>query len=231
MKPALSMLVVAASELWLASIAPEWAGWFLAWAGASTGWVGLAYALGRPALLGKQHAPRLAGVALWPFFAFARGVARAAQYAGLAERAEVAPGLWVGAWPRPGPSPFAHLDLTAELPRRAEPLAYRSLPMLDGAAPTPEAWEEAVAQVLEWRRSGLPVLVHCAYGHGRSVAVVVGVLVREGIEPDAESAHARVLRVRPGARMAAAQRALVWSRLDRPPAPDGAVSREVPRCS
>lgn len=224
MKPALTMLLVAAGEVWLASVTPAWAGWFLLWAGASTGWVGLAYALGRPELLGKQHAPRLAGVALWPFLAFARGVARAAQRAGLAERAEVAPGLWVGAWPRPGPSPFAHLDLTAELPRRAEPLAYRALPMLDGAAPAPETWEEAVRQVLAWRRSGMPVLVHCAYGHGRSVAVVVGVLVREGLEPDVESAHARVLRVRPRARMAAAQRALVWSRLGQSRAPEGTVS-------
>lgn len=207
------MFVVAAGEAWLAWVTPPWVGWFFAWAALSTAWVGVAYLLRRPELLGKRRGTRVAAVALWPFLVFARGVAELAQRAGLPERAEVAPGLWVGGWPRAGPSPYAMLDLTAELPVRATPRAYRLVPMLDGAAPDAEAWETAVAQAVEWRREGLPVLVHCAYGHGRSVAVVIGVLVREGLEPDLQAAHARVLAVRPGARMVAAQREFLRKQL------------------
>lgn len=209
MSPFLPILVVGGGELWLATLLPEWIGWFWGWAGASTTWAGVAYAVNRPGLLGKTHAPRLAAALLWPYLAFSRGVARAARKGGLVERVEVAPGLWVGAWPSRGDCRLAHLDLTAELPRRANPARYRNIPMLDGAAPDPAAYHAAVEQVLAWRAEGLEVLVHCAYGHGRSVAVVVGALVRAGIEPDVARAHARVLAVRPRARMSAPQRALV----------------------
>jgi protein-tyrosine phosphatase len=59
------------------------------------------------------------------------------------------------------------------------------------------------------------VLVHCAYGHGRSVAVAIAAMVEEGLAGTWEEAHARVLAVRPLARMTAAQRRLVARMVDR----------------
>lgn len=209
MKPFAPILVAAATELWLATQLPLAVAWLPGWAGLATGWVAMAYAFNAPALLGKLTAPRTAGLLLLPVQLTAQGAARLARRFGVTERVEVVPGLWVGAWPRSGPSPLAHVDLTAELPRRVQPAAWRCVPMLDGAAPHLDAWQAAVDQALAWRREGRDVLVHCAYGQGRSVAVVLGVLVAEGHFPDLETAYSHVRSVRPRARLTAAQRQLV----------------------
>lgn len=209
MTPALPFFVVGLGELSAAWLLPAWAGWLAAWAGAATSWVGVAYLARRPAWLGKHAAPRLSFLALLPFHLVARGSAALAPRWLGPVRIEIAPGLWVGGWPRRGAPGFAQLDLTAELPRRGEALRYACVPMLDGAPPEPEAFRAAVAQVLVWRAEGLPVLVHCAYGHGRSVAVLVAAMVEAGLHDTWEEAHARVLAVRPRARMTPAQRQAV----------------------
>lgn len=205
--PFLPFAVVGATELYAATLVPTWAAWAFAWAGGATSWVALAYALRRPGLLGKGHA--VARVALLPFLLTARGAARVAKRHMRAWKVELVPGLWVGGWPHRGAPDLAQLDLTAELPRRGGALRYRNVPMLDGAPPEPGAWREAVDLALAWRREGLPVLVHCAYGHGRSVAVCIGVLVAEGRFTTWEAAHAHVLTLRPRARMTEAQRRMV----------------------
>ena len=222
--PALPFLVVAGLELGVAPLLPGWLAWAPAWAGAATAWVGLAYLLRRPGWLGKGRA--LAQLALLPFALTARGAARAGAHT-MRDRwkVELIPGLWVGGWPRRGAPGLAQLDLTAELPRRGDAVRYRCVPMLDGAPPEPDAWKEAVDQAVAWRAEGLPVLVHCAYGHGRSVAVCLGVLVAEGRFPTWEAAHAHVLGLRPRATMTAAQRERVATlagglRLAAPPAVD-----------
>jgi hypothetical protein len=207
--PFLPFLFVGGSELWLATIVPAWAAWLFAWAGAGTTWVSLAYLAGRPGWLGKEAAPRVSFWALLPFHLVARGTARVGTRLIPQSRVEIAPGLWVGGWPRGGAPGMAQLDLTAELPRRGTALRYRCVPMLDGAPPDPAHWRAAVEQARTWRAEGLPVLVHCAYGHGRSVAVCIGVLVAEGLASSWEDAHARVLRVRPRAVMTPAQRRMV----------------------
>ncbi len=207
--PFLPFLIVGGTELFLASLVPTWAAWLFVWAGSATTWVSAAYLLRRPGMLGKQAAPTLAFWALLPFLLTARGSAFVGLRAMAAWKVELAPGLWVGGWPRKGAPGHAQLDLTAELPRRGDALRYRNIPMLDGAPPSPEAWQEAVEQAVAWRREGLPVLVHCAYGHGRSVAVCIGVMVAEGLAPTWEEAHARVLAVRPRARMTEAQRRML----------------------
>lgn len=191
------------AELWLATQLPWWAAWFFAWAGFSTGVVALAYGFQRPDWLLKDKPVRHI---LWPYLLFARGVARQVQRMGLVERQEIVPGLWVGGWPRSGAPGFAQLDLTAEMPRRGEAVAYRCVPMLDGAAPREPDWRIAVDQAVAWRKEGHTVLVHCAYGHGRSVAVVIGVLLAEGIVQTPDEAQAIVQKVRPRARMSPAQR-------------------------
>jgi hypothetical protein len=214
--PFLPFLIVGLGELWLASLLPTWLGWLPAWAGVGTTWVSVAYLLGRPGMLGKGS--RLAFWLLLPFALTARGAARAGVNAMREWKIEVVPGLWVGGWPMHGVPELAQLDLTAELPRRGAALRYRNIPMLDGAPAAPEAYRAAVAQACAWRAEGLPVLVHCAYGHGRSVAVCVGVMVAEGLAPTWQEAHARVLALRPRARMTAAQRAMVAELVPSPPA-------------
>ncbi|MDP2316773.1 MAG: hypothetical protein Q8P41_28015 [Pseudomonadota bacterium] len=219
MTPFLPFLVVGLGELGIASMLPLWAAWAFVWAGGATSWVSLAYVLGRPGMLGKQAAPRLSFVILLPFFLTARGAARVARRTMSAWKVELAPGLWVGGWPTRGVPDLAQLDLTAELPRRGEALRYRCLPMLDGAPASTDSWRAAVDQAVAWRAEGLPVLVHCAYGHGRSVAVCIGVMVAEGLAPTWEAAHQRVLAVRPRARMTPAQRAALAVAVATLPAP------------
>jgi len=200
---ALPLIVVALGELGAAWLLPAWVGWFAAWCGLATLYVAIAYVLQRPGMLAKGSPLRWL---LAPYLWFSASVATSAQRLGLVERQEIVPGLWVGGWPRRGAPDLHQLDLTAELPRRGEASAYRNIPMLDGDAPRPHDWEAAVAQALAWRAEGRPVLVHCAYGHGRSVAVVIGVLVREGHAADSTEGMELVNRVRPSARMSPPQR-------------------------
>ena len=111
----------------------------------------------------------------------------------------------------------AVLDLAAELgaasPRPAAP-RYRSLPVLDGAAPAEAELRSAVA----WVRSqsgGGPVYVHSALGHGRSACIVVACLLSDGAVRTAAEGAALLRSLRPGVRLSAAQfRAL--RRLERP---------------
>ncbi len=193
---------------------PLWIGWLPAWLALVAGWVALVYGVERPRLLGKVDAPGIAGVLLYPLLGSARMLV-GRPGAGRAGRSEVAPGLWVGGWPAAGPDSLAHLDCTAELPRRAEPRAYRCVPMLDGTAMSPEALHEAVEQVMRWRAEGLPVLVHCAYGQGRSVAVTAAVMVRSGLAPTLDDALDQIRALRPRARLVRGQRAVVEAELAR----------------
>lgn len=209
----LPFFIIGFGELWLSANVPVYAAVPLAWAGFATSWVGVAYTVRKPAWLGKHHP---AGIGILPFSLFARGVAAVTQRLGLRERVEIIPGLWVGGWPRRGAPELAQLDLTAELPRRGEALRYACVAMLDGAQADDSTYETAVETALAWRREGIPVLIHCAYGHGRSVAVLIGVMVREGSAADWKEAHAKVLSVRPGARMTPGQRVMV-ARLARGP--------------
>lgn len=215
MHQAVPILVVAGLELWLAAALPWWAAWLVGWIGLSSLTAGLAYVANRPGALGKHNA--LLRVWMAPYLRFSRLVAATAQRIGHTERHEVAPGLWVGGWPRAGAAGLAQLDLTAELPRRGAALDYANVPMLDGRGMTPAAFARAMAVALEWRAAGHPVLVHCAYGHGRSVSVACALLVAEGIDPDLDAAEARVRALRPKAGIRAHQRPVVegWLRQHR----------------
>ena len=207
LRPAVSFGAVGALEA-VAAASPSfgWARPLFAWAAVGTLWVAGAYLLNRPAMLGKGRLLSLA--LLLPFHAVSRGVARIARRNGLsAPPDEIVPGLFVGGWPRAGAADMAQLDCTAELPRRGTARRYACFPMLDGGRPPDAAWHDAVAQAVAWRREGLPVLVHCAYGHGRSVSVVIGVLLAEGRFARWEDAYAHVRALRPRARLSRDQRA------------------------
>ena len=71
-----------------------------------------------------------------------------------------------------------HVDLTAEFVEpsglRGSP-AYRSFPILDGSAPTPEDLRQAVASLRPGR-----TFVHCAQGHGRAGLFALAVLLSSG---------------------------------------------------
>ncbi len=183
----------------------------LLWAGLATMWVALAYATDRPGLLGKSRGllPLLG-----PFLLLAILVARVARRVGVTERSEVVPGLFVGGWPSPESDTLFQLDCTSELPRRGRALAYVSEPMLDGLPVRPEVLRRAIQQVQAWRLAGQPVLVHCAFGHGRSVAVVAAILVLEGHSTSLGDAFVRIRLLRPGARLSRAQVRAVAQALD-----------------
>lgn len=194
------------TEIFVATLLPFWlAPWFI-WAGLGTLWVSFAYWVQNPRLLGKQDVPRFSLVALFPYHLAAQGSARVAAKLMRQTQVALVPGLWVGGWPYRGAAEYAQLDLTAELPRRGTALRYACFPMLDGAPAHQAHYLAALHQALQWRDEGLPVLVHCAYGHGRSVAVCIGILVVEGHAPNWKAAHQLVLRLRPRARMTSRQR-------------------------
>lgn len=96
------------------------------------------------------------------------------------------------------------VDLTAEFP---EPLAirslesYRSFPILDGAAPAPEALWAAVANLRPGR-----TFVHCAQGHGRAALFALAFLLRTRVAHDVEDGLRKLSTVRPGVRLSREQR-------------------------
>ena len=95
------------------------------------------------------------------------------------------------------------LDLAAEFaetPALRSLPGYRSLPVLDGAAPSGGQVREAV----EWLRAAVaagPVYVHCALGHGRTGCVVVAYLLAAGAAGSSADGARRLRALRPGVRL------------------------------
>jgi len=124
----------------------------------------------------------------------------------------VAPGLVLGRRPQPEelpPDVRVVVDMTAEFPAAPTIVArghYRSLPALDGGVPDEAPFEATVAALVAERGS---VYVHCAFGHGRSAALVAALMVGRGLAADAADAEARMKAIRPRVRMMPAQRRLV----------------------
>jgi Dual specificity phosphatase, catalytic domain len=155
--------------------------------------VGAGYArLGARILMKRPDGtlPLVAYALYWPFYALsflalflARRSARHVAFS------EVAPGLYLGCrlWPwdarRLEPLRLrAVLDLTgefAEVPALRRVPAYLCLPVLDNMPPSLEQLKTGVAWLGEQLAQG-PVYVHCALGHGRSAAFVVGHLLASG---------------------------------------------------
>ena len=91
------------------------------------------------------------------------------------------------------------VDLTAEFSEpssiRCSP-SYRSFPILDGAAPTPEALRAAIARLRPGR-----TFVHCAQGHGRTGLFALAVLLSSGAVRSVEDGLLMLSAVRPGIRL------------------------------
>jgi protein-tyrosine phosphatase len=90
------------------------------------------------------------------------------------------------------------VDLTAEFSEppsiRSSPF-YRSFPILDGGAPTPEALRAAVASLRPGR-----TFVHCAQSHGRTGLFALAVLLSSGVARSVEDGLRMLLAARPGIR-------------------------------
>ena len=101
--------------------------------------------------------------------------------------------------------PFVnYVDLTAEF---SEPIAirrrasYRSFPILDAAAPSPEALHAVV--------NGLPpgrTFVHCAQGYGRTGLFALALLLKSGAAESIEEGLQILTTARPGVCLSPAQR-------------------------
>ena len=183
-----------------------WA-WLLLWPAAALLLVGLAYGRFGVGVFQKQ-AGRLswaAGLLLLPYRMGAWWSSRwFTRHDALA--VEVEPGLWLGRAPGRGGCQLlpadAILDLTAEFSRfpAARYRAYRSVPLLDLAVPTPAELAQAVAALDELRPAGpvlVPVLVHCAWGYSRAAVVVAAWLLHRGLAASPEAAVAQVRAARP----------------------------------
>ena len=95
------------------------------------------------------------------------------------------------------------VDLTAEFPEpsaiRSSP-SYRSFPILDGGAPTPEALRAAVASLRPGR-----TFVHCAQGHGRTGLFALAVLLNAGVARSVEDGMRILSELRPAIRLSREQ--------------------------
>ncbi len=91
------------------------------------------------------------------------------------------------------------VDLTAEFaePRvlRRHP-GYVSFPILDGAAPSPEALRAVIGRVPPGR-----TFIHCAQGHGRTALFALAFLLASGAAPSMAEGLQMLRAVRPGIRL------------------------------
>ncbi len=96
------------------------------------------------------------------------------------------------------------VDLTAEFsepsPVRCS-VSYRSFPILDAAAPAPEALRTAVANLRPGR-----TFIHCAQGHGRTGLFTLAVLLNSGVVRTVEDGLRMLSAVRPAVRLSKEQR-------------------------
>ena len=116
---------------------------------------------------------------------------------------------YVGGWPKASdiqllegkePQSAAVLDCTCELPRKTD-RPYLCIATWDTHAPTVEGFERGVKFALEKRDEGRSVLVHCAHGHGRSVAMLCAILIAEGKVQSVDEAESLIKKKRPRARL------------------------------
>ncbi|HKV10384.1 MAG TPA: phosphatase [Thermoanaerobaculia bacterium] len=187
-------------------------GWLLllAWLGANFLVLGIAHARGGHRVFGKRPdgtLPLWSWGLFFPLLAYTAGVwhllrllTREPACQGITEQLVVGRRLL----PSEVEGEFDnYIDLTAEL---AEPAAirrcssYRCVPILDGAAPSPEVLREAVRSLRPGR-----TFIHCAQGHGRTGLFALAVLLESGGARNIEEGLQKLTAVRPGIRLSEQQ--------------------------
>ncbi|XP_077230372.1 uncharacterized protein LOC143863550 [Tasmannia lanceolata] len=164
-----------------------------------------------PLLLGKSSDgsfPLWSMVIFGPFLAFIRVFSALRRLLSREPRYnEVCEGVYVGGWPSSSaevpPGEPAIIDCTCELPRSSDLSrnAYLCIPTWDTRAPQPSEIESAVRWASRHRSHKKPVYIHCAYGHGRSVAVMCALLAALGVAEDWKDAEKIIRERRPCIRM------------------------------
>lgn len=177
-----------------------------------------------PILLGKKpdgSFPIWSMIMFSPYLYFVRGFSALRR---LKSREppydEICEGLYVGGWPyspaKLPPGNPAIIDCTCELPRMLQftGQGYLCVPTWDTRAPQPAEIESAVQWACRKRAQNKPVFVHCAYGHGRSVAVMCALLVALGVVDDWKNAEKLIRERRPCIKMNALHRQALeeWSK-------------------
>ncbi|PWA40945.1 dual specificity protein phosphatase domain-containing protein [Artemisia annua] len=119
---------------------------------------------------------------------------------------EVVEGVYVGGWPnevgKMPPGGVAVVDCTCELPRVSGGMGgYMCVPTWDTRACDPGEMERAVKWACRKKSQNVPVFVHCAYGHGRSVQVMCALLVSLGVVDNWKNAEKLIKEKRPYIRM------------------------------
>ncbi|KAH6756495.1 hypothetical protein C2S53_002246 [Perilla frutescens var. hirtella] len=177
-----------------------------------------------PILLGKGsdgNFPFWSLIMFSPYLYFVRAFSFIRRFtSGEAPYSQISEGLYVGGWPyapdKLPPGNPAIIDCTCELPRKNELTgsAYLCIPTWDTRSPDPGEIESAVNWACRKRAQGIPVFIHCAYGHGRSVAVMCALLVALGLAEDWKSAEKMIKEKRPYIRMNALHRMALeeWSK-------------------
>jgi Dual specificity phosphatase, catalytic domain len=202
--------------------------------------VAFAFAGLGPGLFGKRPDGTVPlGRRVWfvPYHLLSAIAAQIGRIAGEAPADEIEPGLFLGRRltsldRQVGDGGFAAvLDLTSEFPEpdflRAA-MAYLCIPLLDNSAPTVAQLDRAMDFLA---RAPRPLLVHCAYGHGRSAVVICAWLLKSGLAHGPEEAEALVRRKRSKVSLSREQREAVkaWQEeRNQSPEPIGGGLGEAP---
>ena len=181
-------------------------GALLIWPALALAIVAAAYLGLGPRILAKSRGriPIAIRMLLWPYLAGQR--ASLSYYRRQCRPySHVVPGVWMGrrldereAKLAVAAGVTAVLDMTAEFDEAQAftNVAYKSIPLLDLTAPSPEALTAAVQFLKKESCRGI-VYVHCKIGYSRSAAVVAAWLLATGHARTAEEAIAAIRRVRP----------------------------------
>lgn len=205
MNPAFQMAMLGAG---LVAVGILWGGWWLtaAWLGINFVILAFAHLVGGHRVFGKQMdgtLPVWSWLLFLPLLAYTYGIWNLLRtFLSEAPCNQVTDTLTIGRRllvPEAGRRFDNYVDLTAEFAEpdsvRTSP-AYRCFPILDGAAPSPEALAQAVRSL----RPG-STFVHCAQGHGRTGLFALAVLLSEGTVRNVEDGLRMLKHSRPAIRL------------------------------
>lgn len=198
------MLFVSGMALMISGSSAIDSGWPLVWFGFGCVLVGAGYWRLGPGLFGKQldgDRSWLNRIILFPYL-LVNVVLWHLRHRVLSKEDtcnEIAPGIWLGRRPIDGEMPDGIktvVDLTCEFSAtpQARKLNYICVPTLDGLAPPDKDFDQLMHNLAA---SNDPIYIHCAAGHGRSAAIVVGLLVAKGVSKDLAEAERLVKAKRP----------------------------------
>ncbi|EOY13620.1 hypothetical protein QUC31_002365 [Theobroma cacao] len=164
-----------------------------------------------PMILGKNPDgtfPIWSKIMFFPYLYFVRAFSMLRRFvSGEEPYSQICEGVYVGGWPSSPsllpPGNPAIVDCTSEFPRIMELKghSYLCVPTWDTRAPEPGQIELAVKWACRKRAQNKPVFIHCAYGHGRSVAVTCALLVALGVAEDWRRAEKYIRERRPYIKM------------------------------